>query len=373
MGLSLCGCAAQASTAAPRKSHPDAKSAITLPVIVDMTGADASFGQGQIHGMDYVLGSLNKSGGIGGHRISLNICDTQSTVTGASACGQKFTNDRVVVTASVIANIEAALPYLKSSLVLASTNLLNPNHSSNAFQVAPSGAEVDTIVDQVAKASGFTKVGIIASDDSVGESQLKFIKTDSKGLNLDIQLVSDSSTDDSVPMESLLSQHVQMIYAAALGGAGSAIIQAYKVLSPSVPLVVTGADSSISFLKAIASNEPANGFYAIPGTPLVPNNVPPAYRSRMKSFIKGFSKEFSETPDSIAISGTYAVDVAIGLLQGVGLKASLRTSERWLHSHTIDALTNVQFSSKTLNVLSGVPAGFVRVLGTKFVAAKLKI
>lgn len=345
------------------------KNAISIPVIGDFTGADAFFGTGQIEGMQPALQALNKAGGIDGHPLKLDECDTQSTVSGATQCASKFSGDPIVLAVSVIANIKAAQPSLTNSLFLASTNLLNPPRSSNAFQVAPAGAAVDDTVDQVAKASHFSQIGIIATDDAVGESQIGFIKAAAGSLKLDIQFVSPTATDDTVALEKLISSKVPMIYAAALGTAGTAVIKGYDELKPNIPLVVTGADASYGFLKGISAFEPSSDLYTIPGTPLVAGDITGQSQSAMDSYVKSIKASVGHAPDTIDVSGAYAIDVLIAVLKGVGLSSTLAAKEAWLHKATIPSLTNVSFSNPALNVLTNVPPGFDKINGTSFSAA----
>jgi ABC-type branched-subunit amino acid transport system substrate-binding protein len=362
-------CSSSSSGSPSAASTSATKSAITIPVIGDFTGADAFFGTGQVEGMQPALQTLNKAGGIDGHPVKLDECDTQSTVAGATQCASKFSGDPLVLAVSVIANIKAAQPSLSSSLFLASTNLLNPPRSSNAFQVAPAGAAVDDTVDQVARASHFSTIGVIATDDAVGEAQIGFIKAAAGSLKLNIQFVSDTATDDTVALEKLVSANVPMIYAAALGTAGTAVIKGYDELHPSMPLVVTGADASYGFLKGISSFEPSTNLYTIPGTPLVPGDITNQSRSAMSAYVKTIKASVGHAPDTIDVSGAYAIDVAIALLKAVGLSSTLAAKEAWLHKATISSLTSVSFSNPALNVLSNVPPGFDKINGTTFSAA----
>ena len=369
-------CGSSASTSKPASTPKKAAASgnpITIPVIGDFTGSDAFFGTSQVAGMQPALTALNNAGGIGGRPLKLDECDTQSTVSGAAQCGSKFASSPLVLALSVIANIKAALPSLTNTLFLASTNLLNPAKSSNAFQVAPPGASVDDVVDQVAKASHFSTVGIVATDDAVGEAQIKFITAAKGPVKLNVQFVSPTASDDTVAIEKLVSSHVPMIYAAALGSAGAAVVKAYDELKPSVPLVLTGADASYGFLKGISTFEPTTNLYTIPGTPLVPGDIPGQSTAAMSAYMKAIQASAGHTPDTLDVSGAYAIDVTIALLKGVGLSSTLAAKEAWLHKNTIDSLTNVSFSNPALNVLSNVPPGFDRISGTAFSSASMNL
>jgi branched-chain amino acid transport system substrate-binding protein len=373
---SACGSSASSSKPAASASKKAAASGnpITIPVIGDFTGTDAFFGTTEVAGMQPALAALNRAGGIGGRPLKLDECDTQSTVSGAAQCGSKFASSPLVLGLSVIANIKAALPSLGNTLFLAATNLLNPAKSSSAFQVAPPGASVDDVVDQVAKASHFSTVGIVATDDAVGESQIKFITAAKGPVKLNVQFVSPTASDDTVAIEKLVSSHVPMIYAAALGSAGAAVVKAYDELKPSVPLVLTGADASFGFLKGISSFEPTSNLYTIPGTPLVPGDITTGQSTAaLSAYIKAIQASAGHTPDTLDVSGAYAIDVTIALLKGAGLSSTVAAKEAWLHQNTIDSLTNVSFSNPALNVLSNVPPGFDRISGTSFTSASMNL
>jgi ABC-type branched-subunit amino acid transport system substrate-binding protein len=373
-GLLAGACAGPASGPGPAAPSASGRpgSSVSIPVIGDFTGADAFFGTGQVEGMQHGLNALNKAGGISGKQVTLTQCDTQSSVSGAAQCAARFAHSPIVITVSVIASLKAALPSLTSSLVLASTNLLNPPRSSNAFQTAPAGATVDGVVDQIARANHFATIGIIASDDAVGTSQLKFIKAAAGSTKLNIQFVSPAATDDTVAVQKLVSAHVPMIYAAALGAAGAAVIRAYSQLKPGMPLVVTGADASYTFLKGISSFEPTRNFYTIPGTPLVPGDVPSGSQAAMTAYVRSVQASIGHVPDTIDVSGAYAIDVAIAVLRATGLNSSLAAKEKWLHGNPIPSLTTVTFSNPVLNVLSNVPPGFDRIHGQSFTAASTR-
>ena len=372
---SACGSSASSSKPPASTSKKAAASGnpITIPVIGDFTGSDAFFGTTEVAGMQPALTALNKAGGIGGRPLKLEECDTQSTVSGAAQCGSKFASNPLVLGLSVIANIKAALPSLGNTLFLAATNLLNPAKSSSAFQVAPPGASVDDVVDQVAKASHFSTVGIVATDDAVGESQIKFITAAKGPVKLNVQFVSPTASDDTVAIQKLVSSHVPMIYAAALGSAGAAVVKAYDELKPSAPLVLTGADASYGFLKGISTFEPTSNLYTIPGTPLVPGDIPGQSTAAMSAYIKAIQASVGHTPDTLDVSGAYAIDVTIALLKGAGLSSTVAAKEAWLHKNTIDSLTNVSFSNPALNVLSNVPPGFDRISGTSFSSASMNL
>lgn len=369
---SACGSSGSTKPAAST-SKKATGSPITIPVIGDFTGADAFFGTTMLAGMQPALTALNKAGGIKGHPLKLEQCDTQSTVSGAAQCGSKVASSPIVLGLSVIANIKAALPSLSNTLFLASTNLLNPAKSSSAFQVAPPGASVDDVVDQVAKASHFSTVGIVATDDAVGESQIKFITAAKGTVKLNVQFVSPTAPDDTVAIQKLVSSHVPMIYAAALGSAGAAVVKAYDELKPTVPLVLTGADASFGFLKGISAFEPTSDLYTIPGTPLVPGDISGQSTTAMSAYIKAIQASVGHAPDTLDVSGDYAIDVTIALLKGAGISSTLAAKEAWLHKNTIDSLTDVSFSNPALNVLSNVPPGFDKISGTTFSSASMNL
>ena len=119
-----------------------------------------------------------------------------------------------------------------------------------------------------------------------------------------------------------------------------------------MPLVVTGADGSYGFLKGISSFEPATDFYIIPGTPLVAGDVSNQSTAAMAAYVKTMEASIGHQPDTIDVSGAYAVGVLIGLLKELDSNSTLAAKEAWLHKATISGLTNVSFGNPSLNVLN---------------------
>src|SRR5277367_3521453 len=83
---------AAASNAALSSSGSFTGSPWTVGVITDLTGATADQGQAEKVGLQYWLSTTNSQGGINGHEIQVQYCDSLSTPAGGSQCATQLQN-----------------------------------------------------------------------------------------------------------------------------------------------------------------------------------------------------------------------------------------------------------------------------------------
>ena len=62
----------------------------TLGAMNDLTGAGSNGGEAQQTGLNYFVDVTNRAGGVAGHRLRVQYCDTQSTPTGGAACARQL-------------------------------------------------------------------------------------------------------------------------------------------------------------------------------------------------------------------------------------------------------------------------------------------
>lgn len=367
--LAACGSSPSASGASA-SSTTATKPPYTVGVLADLTGSDATFGSDVLKGVKGGFAIVNDHGGVNGHPIHITTCDTQSTASGASLCGSKLvTGNSFVITAANIGYLKAALPALAGHLVLVNSPLLNPPRTSNAFQVGPPISAIPGEVLAEARQSGLGRVGVVATNDATGTTQVQYMQANAGSLRIVPQFVPTSTTDVTTAIDALIGAHVQAIYVAALGTAAAATVQAYHELGITVPLVLTGGDVNGTFLKSISAYEPSSSFYGVPDeAATVPADLAAPYRARDTKYFAAFKKVTGSPPDATIVAAQYTVDAAAALLQHLGPDASLTAMEAFLHTSTIKSLTDISFGNPALNVATGIAPGFVAIHGTTIAA-----
>lgn len=372
--LAACGSSAPSSTAAA-SSASATKAPYTVGVLADLTGTDASFGSDVLKGIEGGFKIVNEHGGVNGHPVQVTTCDTQSSASGASLCGSKLdSGNSFVITAANIGYLKAALPAMTGHLVLVNSPLLNPPRTSNAFQVGPPISAIPGEVLTEARQSGLQRIGVVATNDATGTTQVQYMQANAGSLTIVPQYVPTSTTDVTAAIDALTGAHVQVIYVAALGTAAAATVQAYHELGVTVPLVLTGGDVNGTFLQSISAYEPTSSFYGVPDeAATVPADLPAPYESRDATYFAEFRKATGSPPDATIVAAEYTVSAAVALLQRFGPNGSLGAMESYLHQATIDSLTNITFGNPALNVATGITPGFVTVHGTTIGAFRGKL
>ena len=372
--LAACG-SSPASSGSGGSSPAASESPYTVGVLADLTGSDASFGSDVLKGVKGGFAIVNDHGGIDGHPVHLTTCDTQSTASGASLCGSKLdTGNSFVITAASISDTKAALPALSGHLVLVNSPLLNPPRTSNAFQCAPPLSAIPGEVLTEARQSGVHTVGVVATNDATGTGEVGYMQAHAGSLKIIPQFVPTSTTDVTAAIDALTGAHAQIIYVAALGTAAAATVEAYHELGVTVPLVLTGGDVNGTFLRSISAYEPTSTLYGVPDeAATVPADLPAPYEARDTTYFAELQKVTGSPPDATIVAAEYNVSVAVALLRHLGPSASLAAMESYLHRAKITSLTDVSFSSPSLNVLSGISAGIVRISGVHIDAFRGKL
>lgn len=375
-GVLLAACGSSASTSGAGSSSSDAtKAPYTVGVLADLTGSDASFGSDVLKGVEGGFTIVNDHGGIDGHPVHVTTCDTQSTASGASLCGSKLdTGNSFVITAANIGFLKAALPAMGGHLVLVNSPLLNPPRTSNAFQVGPPISAIPGEVMTEARQSGLHRIGVVATNDATGTTQVQYMQAHAGSLHIVPQFVPTSTTDVTAAIDALTGAHVQAIYVAALGTAAAATVQAYHELGVTVPLVLTGGDVNGTFLQSISAYEPTGAFYGVPDeAATVPADLTAPYEARDKTYFAEFRKVTGSPPDATIVAAEYTVDAAVALLRHFGPNGSLAAMESYLHKTTISSLTDISFGNPALNVATGIEPGFVTIHGTAIGAFRGKL
>lgn len=371
----LAACGSSSASSGGSASSAASKAPYTVGVLADLTGSDASFGSDVLKGVQGGFTIVNDHGGIDGHPVHLTTCDTQSTASGASLCGSKLdTGNSFVITAANIGYLKAALPALGGHLVLVNSPLLNPPRTSNAFQVGPPISAIPGEVLTEARQSGLHSIGVVATNDATGTTQVQYMQANAGSLHIVPQFVPTSTTDVTAAIDALTGAHVQAIYVAALGTAAAATVQAYHELGVTVPLVLTGGDVNGTFLKSISAYEPTGDFYGVPDeAATVPADLTAPYEARDKTYFSEFQKATGSPPDATIVAAEYTVDAAVALLKHFGPNGSLAAMESYLHKTTIKSLTDISFGNPALNVATGIDPGFVTIHGTAIGAFRGKL
>jgi branched-chain amino acid transport system substrate-binding protein len=334
----------------------------TVGVITDLTGATADQGQAEKVGLQYWLDSTNAAGGINGHQIKVQYCDSLSTPTGGSQCATQLqnVNSHIVLLMGSLPSTQGAVTALKSALGITIVPVLFPKSGTNIYQQAPAENYVVQPMIQQAKKAGITTIGVIYTSDAPGNAQTKAVKTEAAaaGISVVTEPMDPSATDVTPQLVKLNSQGVKLIFSATIGTATTSVLTSYHTLSMSTPLVLGGQAVTNEFLKSISFPIPAH-LYAVTPMAMGPG-FSAAITSAWNTFAAGIQKESGQPVDSEGAGPYYAGCLVADVLKATNA-GTVAQDEAFLGKNSTSCLgSEIRYDTPGLNVATGMPTALIQ-------------
>ncbi len=171
--------AALAGALAGCGGDPDRSGELTLPFVNSLTGNLASAGSLVDLGALVAVAEINRNGGINGRSLRLKPYDDRSTAAGATEAALLVVADPAARILFGVPGSDAALAALKVTVPRRVT-VVSPANTSDAFssyahggyyfRTVPSGGLMMPMLARYAHQQGHDKVGILANQQSLGQS-----------------------------------------------------------------------------------------------------------------------------------------------------------------------------------------------------------
>ncbi len=349
--LSLALSACSTSTSAGGQGGSSSASTIDVGVIADMTGTYSAQGDPDlVRGIDDWVTVVNAHGGLDGHTVKADVCDTASTILGASTCAHQLGNTGDVLAMVVPAEISAANRVLASDgkVVFTQTPLENPAQGSNLYQVVPPLTSYLKIFIAAGVASGRRSLGLIVTDDASGVGITKGIEAVAAGLGVKVvtETIPSDATDATVQVEQLEADRVGMIFDGGVGTAGIGILRSIKQLGlTGMPVGVEAGNVEDEFLTAAEGTIPGQ-IYGPPNSefsfPVLLSGQDAKAAAAFEAQFKSVTGHAMDTSTS-SLFGALLVDWAAHLLVGAGSNPSLSAAQSYLRSHALSGFAPLRF------------------------------
>jgi branched-chain amino acid transport system substrate-binding protein len=329
----------------------------TLGSLVDLTGTDANGGAAQQQGIKYLINQINASGGVGGHKLAIKFCDTQSTPSGAAQCAQQLAgvNTHVVLAQSIDPPTRGALPYLTKDVVVAVDPILLPKTGTHVFQASGASSVVAGAMVAGAKASGFKTIGVLYTTDTSGTHQLEAAKEAAAkaGMKVVAQPQDAGSNDVTPQLVKLRAAGADVIYLASVGTNTAAAVNSYRTLGMSQPVIAGAAAVTNGFLHSLSSIP--QHLYGVSQLLASPLGLPSSTAKAFTQYRSQFKATEGEPADTQTTTAVYDGCVATSALKAAGTFVSGMV--KFLKSQPINCLgSTMRFNIPGLNVVSGQPA-----------------
>jgi branched-chain amino acid transport system substrate-binding protein len=334
----------------------------TVGVITDLTGATADQGQAEKVGLQYWLNTTNAQGGINGHEIAVQYCDSLSTPAGGSQCATQLSsvNSHIVLLMGSLPSTQGAVTALKSDLGITIVPVLFPKSGTNIYQQAPAENYVVQPMIQQAKAAGISTIGVIYTSDAPGTAQTTAVKTEAAaaGISVVTEPMDPSATDVTPQLVKLKSQGVKLIFSATIGTATTSVLTSYHTLSMDTPLVLGGQAVTNAFLKSISFPIPSH-LYAVTPMAMGPG-FSPTITSSWNAFASGIKKESGQPVDSEGAGPYYAGCLVADVLKATNA-GTLAQDEAFLGKNATSCLgSQIRYNTPGLNVATGMPTALIQ-------------
>lgn len=355
--------ASSAHKGTARRTGHAAKRPYVIGAVLDRTGPGAAEGQAELDGLDFALRQINAAGGVNGHKLKADLCDTQSTPTGGAQCASQLSHvgSHIVLLLGSLPSTLGAVPHLSGAVGVAIVPVLFPKRGTDVFQMAVLENAVVAPFIKAAKAAKLKTIGVIYVNEASGTHQLEAVQAEAKAAHINVvaEPMDPSATDVTAQLDQLRAQGAQAIFSATIGSADTAVVTSYHTLGLTTPLVMGAEAVTDDFLQSLSFPIPKR-LYGISTLAIGPGFSGPITRAWKK--MEPAFKKFAHHPvDSEGGSSQYAVCVAAGALAGThgGTKGRIK---RYLATQTIKCLgADIAFDKVPgLNVASGEPRALIQ-------------
>jgi len=361
LALAACGGAGAPSSRAPASSP--AKPVWVVGSLDDLTGAGANGGEAQQKGLNFFVDQVNRSGGVAGHLLRVQYCDTQSTPTGGATCARQLStvNSHVVILAGALPSTQGAIPQLSNVIGVSVLPVLFPKAGSSVFQVSALEKAVVAPMLSAVKSAHLQTIGVLYTADASGTSQLTAVQqgASAAGLKVVSRAMNPSASDVTTQLLQLKSDGAQVLFFASIGTATLAALTSYHSLAMDLPVVLGAQAVTNSFLRALPFPIPSR-LYGISTLAAGSAGLTAAERSAWSTFRARFKAYAHEPVDSEISSAYYAGCVAAAALKGTGGGTAAEMTS-YLTSNPITCLgAQMRFDIPGLNVVDQQPTSLAQ-------------
>jgi len=356
LALSAAACGGAASGPAPAATP--VRPVWTVGAINDLTGAGSNGGEAQQQGVNFFVDQANRAGGVAGHLLRVQYCDTQSTPTGGAACARQLStvDSHLVLLGGALPSTQGAIPQLTGVVGVSVLPVLFPKTGSSIFQVSAVESAVVAPMLSAIKAARLTTIGVLYTTDSSGSAQLTAVLQGAAGQGLKVvsQPMSPGATDVTTQLLQLKSNGAQVLFLASIGAASTTGVTSYHTLGLDLPIVLGAQAVTNTFLKALPFPVPKR-LYGISTLAVGTENITPAEQAAWKTFRSQFRAFAHEPVDSEHASAYYSACVGAAALQGTNGGAAADLAG-YLAANVVPCLgAQLRFDLPGLNVVDDQP------------------
>lgn len=241
------------------------KSPFIVVIDTGATGPYGANGTAAVDGTKAAAAVLNKSGGILGHKVVVDVLDNQGNPTNAvSLLTQRLASGPkpgMIAPGSISTEGVAEVPIANAAKIVSigtpnDSSLNNPAKYPYNFLIAPAATGPAQSLMNYVKSKGWTHLAMISSSDAYGASVAQ--ATQAAAAKNDVTLTTatynDSDLDVTAQLEQLQASHPQALFMQSFGAPAGIILQDRAKLKWTIPTI---GDLTTSTTPLVATIGPA--------------------------------------------------------------------------------------------------------------------
>ena len=324
--------------AAPGSGAPEP---VTLHVVMSSTGPFAQAGAEMTTGVKLFVDYANKTGGIGGRPIQLEMLDDKSDPKVAVQLYAELAEKHpaIVLGSSTVGTCAAVAAIVESTPIVQycfSPGYL-PKANSFAFAASVSVSTVLPVMLKYAQARGWRRLAMLTSTDATGILTDKLLPDMIKARpDPGMTLVGNehfNPLDISVAAQvaRIKAADPQVIFTAAVGPVFGTLLRALSDAGVTVPLLTSTANMNVEQMASYRSFLPSevlfNGFaYQLGG-----GRVPAALKAPVQAYLNS-TRAAGVRPNPLSVDGWDTAQLAVAALRKLGPDASAAAVHDYLEN-----------------------------------------
>jgi branched-chain amino acid transport system substrate-binding protein len=219
---------------------------LTILDIAAQSGILAEVGKDQEYGVKAAVAAVNAAGGVNGKPVTVTYVDDASTGTQAvSVLAQALSSGSapdVVFPGSTSTETVPLAPILMKDKIFtvthsATTTLSDASKFPYLFGTIFPAAHMEGELASELISKGFKKVGIVSSDDELGQSGASALQAalQAGGVSASVELVPDTSVDATPQLEALKAANPDALVIDNFGPSAAAVLKARAELGWTIP------------------------------------------------------------------------------------------------------------------------------------------
>ena len=280
---------------------------IKIGALFSITGPPSFLGEPERNTAQMVVDEINRTGGIGGHKLQLVIYDTQGDATKAVQVATRLIKEDKVVAIigpSTTGDTMAVIPLVEKAQIpliscAAGIKITDPVKKW-VFKTAQNDSLAVARIYEHLKKRQISKVAILTVSDSFGSSGREQLNIQAKKFG--IQIISDDTygpkdTDMTAQLTKIRDSKAQALICWGTNPGPAIIARNVKQLGLHMPLYMSHGVSSKKFIEL--AGDAAEGIILPSGRVLVANLLPNTDRQKkaLLSFIKNYQKQYRAEGD----------------------------------------------------------------------------